>query len=556
MNVARPPRLVFAMLAFATLVSVVAGARPAGAADSPPARMDFRAAVDVTAMDLDVVATAKDGRPVTDLTRAEISVAVDGKPVALDYFVRVEAGQLHGPDLATASPDLILQTAAAGEERFLPRQFLLFFDDEHLLPFERKRVLEGLRDFVTRLSPSDAMAILAYNISTHVFVPFTNSKEDLLAGLTRVDKQAPRGLYWETQYRQAIQDARRYSAFTSRGQTARDSIVRNWGAQAWARDKGTLNEFRRAVEALGARSGKRVLLYVSHGMELRPGQSLAQSLGGTALNQFDYSILDPYGAVLEAANRSGITIHALDARGLGADVDAGEADPPAIDPFLLNTSRRELLAGFAEETGGVLVENRNFFGSALDQINRESASYYAVGVTLGSLDAKKTRHDVKVSTSRPGVTVRTRRGYTPLTAADAARDRMEMSLITPNAGGDFPVSLQTSAPKKGGGLGRRIVPFAVVVPLSSLTFLDESGKKRADFELSLAAVEDNGARSDPVTDRREIVVSPEAFAKSAGEPFVYRGEFKSRTGNMRFVATVRDIATNRIGVGSVSVRVE
>ncbi len=559
MNVACLPRLVSALLVSTLLVSAaaVAAAGPAGATDTSPARTGLRAAVDVTAMDLDVVATAKDGRPVTDLTRAEISVAVDGKPVSLDYFVRVEAGQLHGPDLAAASPDLILQTAAAGPERFLPRQFLVFFDDEHLLPFERKRVLEGLRDFVTRLSPSDAMAILAYNVSTHVFVPFTNSKEDLLGGLSRLERAPPRGLHWDIEYRQSIQEARRYSAFTQRGQNARDSIVRNWGAQAWARDKGTLDEFRRAVEALGARSGKRVLLYVSHGMEMRPGQSLAQALGGTALNQFDYSIQDPYRAVLDAANRAGITIHAIDARGLATDADAGESEPPAIDPFLANANRRELLAGFADETGGILVENRNGFAPALDQIARESASYYAVGVTLASLDAKKPRHDVRVSTSRPGVTVRTRRGYTPLTAADAAHDRMEMSLITPDAGGDFPVTLQTSAPsKKGAGLGRRAVPFAVVVPLSSLTFLDENGMKKAVVELRLAAVEDKGSRSDPVTDRREIVVSPEVLAKSAGEPFVYRGEFKSRTGNMRFVATVRDIATNRIGVGTVSVRVE
>ena len=554
MNIARLPRLIVAMLVSAIVLA--AGSGPAAATDTPPARAALRAAVDVTAMDLDVVATAKDGRPVTDLTRAEISVAVDGKPVTLDYFARVEAGQLHGPDLAAASPDLILQTAAAGPERFLPRQFLVFFDDEHLLPSERKRVLEGLRDFVTRLSPSDAMAILAYNISTHVFVPFSNSKEDLLGGLSRLEKEAPRGLHWDVQYRQAIQEARRYSPFTTRGQTARDSVVRNWGAQAWARDKGTLDEFRRAVEALGARSGKRVLLYVSHGMELRPGQSLAQALGGTALNQFDYSIQEPYRAVLDAANRSGITIHALDARGLATDVDAGESEPAAIDPFLANANRRELLAGFADETGGILVENRNGFGPALDKISRESASYYAVGVTLTALDAKKPLHNVKVSTSRPGVTVRTRRGYTPLTAADAARDRMEMSLITPDAEGDFPVALQTSAPKKGGGMGRRVVPFAVVVPISSLTFLDESGKKKAVVELSLAAVEDKGSRSDPVTDRKEIVVSPEVFAKSAGEPFVYRGEFKSRTGNMRFVATVRDVATNRIGVGTTSVRVE
>ncbi|MDL2717082.1 MAG: VWA domain-containing protein [Acidobacteriota bacterium] len=551
MNVSRLPRLAFAVLVFAA-----AGAGSAGAAEYSPVRTGLRAAVDVTAMDLDVVATAKDGRPVTDLTRAEISVAVDGKPVALDYFARVEAGQLHGPDLATASPDLILQTAAAGAERFLPRQFLVFFDDEHLLPFERKRVVEGLRDLVTRLSPSDAMAILSYNVSTHVFVPFTSSKEDLLDGLARLEKTPPRGLHWDIEYRRTIQEARRYSAFSTRGQNARDSLVRNWGAQAWARDKGALGEFRRAVEALGARAGKRVLLYVSHGMELRPGQSLAQALGGTALNQFDYSIQDPYRSVLDAANRAGITIHALDARGLATDVDAGESDPPAIDPFLANANRRELLAGFAGETGGVLVENRNGFGPALDQIYRESASYYAVGVTLASLDAKKPRHEVKVSTSRSGVTVRTRRGYLPFTAVDAARDRMEMSLITPDAGGDFPVTLRTEAPGKGGGLGRRIVPFAVVVPLSSLTFLDENGKKKAVVELILAAVEDNGSRSDPVTDMREIVISPEVLAKSAGEPFVYRGEFKSRTGNMRFVATVRDVATNRIGVGSVSVRVE
>ncbi len=553
MNVARSSRLVSFLIVSAALA--VSGT--AGAADPPPTTAGIRAAVDVTAMDLDVVATGKDGKPVTDLTRAEITVTVDGKPVALDYFVRLEAGQLHAPDLAAASPDLILQTTLAGPERFVPRQFLVFFDDEHLLPFERKRVVEGLRDFVTRLSPSDSMAVLAYNAATHVFVPFTNSKEDLLGGLARLEKTAPRGLHWDVQYRQAIQEARRYSAFTLRGQNARDSVVRSWGAQAWARDKGTMDEFRRAVEALGARAGKRVLLLVSHGIELRPGQSFSQALGGTALNQFDYNIQEPYRAVLDAANRAGITIHAIDARGLSTGVDAGDADAPAIDPFLENTSRRELLAGLADETGGILVENRNGFGPALDQIARESASYYAVGVTLASLDAKKPRHDVRVRTSRPGVTVRTRRGYTPRTAADAARDRMEMSLLTPDAGGDFPVTLQTSTPsKKGVGLGRRAVPFAVVVPLSSLTFLDEAGKKKAVVELILAAVEDKGSRSDLVTDTREIVVTPEILAKSAGEPFVYRGEFKSRTGNIRFVATVRDVATNRIGVGSQSVHVE
>jgi VWFA-related protein len=540
-----------------TAVLVLALAFPArGQQPSAPLRTGVRAAVDVTVMDLDVVATAKGGEPVRDLRRDEVTVVVDGKPYAPDYFVRVDAGELHGPDLASASPDLVLETTRTGESRWVPRQFLAFFDDEHLMPFEKKRVVEGLRDLVTRLSPSDSMAILAYNISTRVFVPFTSSKEDLLLGLSKLEKAPPRGLFWDTQYRQTIQDVRRQPSYTIRGQGARDSIIRNWGAQVYNRDKGALEEFRRAVDALGARSGKRVLLFVSHGMEMRPGQSLTQSLGGTALNQFDYDVTPEYKAVLEAANRSGITIHALDARGLSTDVDASESDPPAIDPFLANANRREILAGFADETGGIFVENRNAYAPALDRIYRESASYYSVGVTLASLDAKKTVHDVKVTTTRPGVTLRARRGFAPLTAAQAARDRLEMALITPDdTGGDFAVALTTGASKKG-GIGRRLVPFTLRVPVSSLTFLDENGKKKAVVEIGLAAVEDNGARSTPVTERQEIVVSPQALAAAGKEAFVYRGEFKSRKGNMRFVATVRDVATNRIGVGAASVRVE
>ena len=121
---------------------------------------------------------------------------------------------------------------------------------------------------------------------------------------------------------------------------------------------------------------------------------------------------------------------------------------------------------------------------------------------------------MKLRTTRPGVTLRTRRGFAPLTAAQAARDRLEMALITPDAAGDFAVAVRTDAPKKGGGMGRRLVPFAVVVPVSALTFLDEGGKKKAVVEIGLAAVEDTGARSAPVTQRQEIVVTPEVLAAS------------------------------------------
>ncbi len=116
--------------AVATLLfaAAAAGQQPAPAPAPPPVGPGVRAAVDVTAMDLDVVATAK-GAPVTDLRKDEVTVTVDGKAYAPDYFARIEAGQVHGPDLATASPDLVLDATRAGADRWVPRQFLAFFDD-------------------------------------------------------------------------------------------------------------------------------------------------------------------------------------------------------------------------------------------------------------------------------------------------------------------------------------------------------------------------------------------------------------------------------------------
>ena len=545
MHVALRPRYVVALL-----LPILVSAASVRAADAPPGLPGVRVAVDVTAMDLDVVATTRDGRPVSDLTRAEISVTVDGKPLPLDYFVKVDAGQLHGPDLTTASPDLILETTAAGADRYVSRQFLVFFDDEHLLPFDRKRVIEGLRDFVTRLSPSDNMAIVSYNISTHVLVPFTSSKETLLDGLSRLEKISPRGLYWESQYRQDVNQARR-----SRG-SSRNSTIRNYSEQILSREKGTLDELRRAFAALAARSGKRVAFWVSSGIELRPGQTFAQALSTNSVSQFDYSVTPEFQAVIAEANRSGITVHALDARGLATDVDASESEPSPVTGFSADANRREALAGLADETGGILVQNRNFFSDALERIYRETASYYSVGVTLTALDPKKTDHAVRVTSTRPGVTLRARRSYGAKTSDEGARDRMELALLTPDAAGEFPVSLTIGPAKKGAGMGRRLAPFSVRVPVSSFTFLDDGTKKKAVVDVTLAAVEDNGARSDLVPDRRTILVDAATLAKAPDEPFVYTGEVKARKGNMRFVATVRDVTTNRIGVGSASVRIE
>ncbi len=428
---------------------------------------------------------------------------------------------------------------------------MVFFDDAHLLPFEKKRAIEGLRDLITRLSPSDRLALLSVGDSARVVVPFTNSKEDLFDGLSRLEKMPPSGLRWDSDFRRTVLEIQR----TRRA--SRESMIRSWAEQSRTREEATLRELRTSVSALAARSGKRALLFISGGLELFPGQSLYQALGTTSLvNQYELSVKDRFSDVIAEANRAGVTIHSIDARGLTTDVDATESQPSPFNSFLRNQNLRESLAGFAAETGGLLVAERNDFPKAFGEIYRQSSSYYLVGVTLSNLDSKKKTHSVSVTTTRPGVTLKTRRSFAAKAASEAARDRMSMALITPDAQGDFPIELAIGAPKKGGGLGRRLSPFELKIPLSQLTFSEENGQKKAAVEISIAAVEDNGAKSDFAPVPQTITVPVDRFEKARKESFLYTGEIKSRKGNMRFVATVRDVATDRVALVSNAVRVD
>ncbi len=533
----------------AVLLAAALDAAPPEPAPVPQAEHGgVRAAVEVTALDLDVVAT-KDGKFVNDLTKDEFTVKVDGKPVPLDYFTRVTEGTLFGPDLSQASPDLILESLQneAGAH-YLSRQFLVFFDDDHMMPFDRPRVIEGLREFFLKLSPADRTSILRYDrAATRALVPFTNSKEELLDGLAKLEKMAPGGLSWYAQAQQDWNQARASSYYS------RSSIIRNYGAQARVREQNALNDLRRAISALAARSGKRTLVYVGDGIELRPGEAFARAFS-PGLQQFEYDVTKEYRSVIHEANESGVTMYTIDARGLTADTDASAQAPPDLAPFERHVIRREALAGFAAETGGAFFENQNVFKGAVDQIYRESSTFYSIGVTLASVP-KKAEHSVKVSVSRSGVTVRTRSSFIPMTADKAARDRIEMALLNPEARGDFAVSLRLG-PAKPGGLGRRLAPFEVRVPLAALTYKEAGGRKDATLDITIAAVQDDGARSDPATVRETVSLDPKQWDQDKDRAFIYTGEAKTRTGNMRFVASVRDVATNRIGLGSASVRIE
>src|SRR2546430_10860098 len=183
-NVARPEDETMNRRQISRVFSALLLALPTGllSAQQPPT---FTEEVEVRVMDVDVTVTDKSGRPVPDLKREDFTVKVDGKPVPIDYFARVEAGTIHAPDLATASPDQVLAAYRRGDEAFVPRHFLMYVDLGHLAPDGRKRGLEGLRDLIARMGPNDQGRVLMFDRRSKGLTGWTSSKEELFAALTR-----------------------------------------------------------------------------------------------------------------------------------------------------------------------------------------------------------------------------------------------------------------------------------------------------------------------------------------------------------------------------------
>lgn len=515
----------------------------------------LRASVDVTVLDLDFVAT-KDGHPVQDLRRDELVVKVGGRVLPIDHFARVEASRISAPSAAAAETPPPGRAPEAGS--VVPRQLLVYFDDARLQPWQRRPVIDGLEGLLARLGPADEASIVSYNGGMLVLAPFTNDRARLADGLARLRDLVPRGFHRAHLFRAAAaameteDRIQRSSAGRSRPPSLKDSILRTWVEEERTRTCAGLAELRRTVSALAARPGKRRMVLVTTGWERMPGQTLAQlGFGRDTWRQFDTSTWKETEAILRAANRSGVTIDVVDAKGFESELDIELSEMREVGKWIARLNTRDGMATIAETTGGAFVENVSFYERALGEIWRESSDYYSVGVTLPeALQAGKVLK-VHLSCSRPGVTLKTRSSVGARSAAEEARDLAESALLAPPPPSAFAVRLELGAPRPDGVFSRRrVTPWRLFVSGGDLTFSPDGDRRTAVVEVAFAAIDESGGRSEVAPERFDVSVPAARLAETAGRDLPLSGLLRTRTGRHRVVATVRDVASGRTAVTS------
>jgi len=510
----------------------------------------FRESVEVRVMDLDVVVTDSKGRPVTDLKKEDFTVRVAGKPVPIDYFTRVEEGTIHAPDLATASPDLVLAEYRKGSDAYVPRQFLIYFDLGHLSPASRKRGVEALRDLVTRLGPGDSARVVSFDRRPRTLNEWTTSKETLLASFDSIERAgvAQSRLINELQTLRDID--------SSRSRSSRAFLARSYAEQERIEVQKMLVDMNTELSTLTALNGKKAFLFVSGGFDMQPGSAMVQyAVGDFSLSQFDTrSVAPEVEAAVRRANASDITFYTVDARGLTAEgVSAGEDDPLLRRPGVSFFARQDSQAGLvqlAQQTGGLAFLNSNDVSRGISRVYEDTSTYYSIGVTVSKLPGPGYQ-DVKVEVSRPGTTVRARRGFAARSPNERARDVAQAALRSNVEYKAIPVTMMVAPATKG--KKHYQLPIKLSIPASSLTFLQEGDTGRAVADLYIAAIDDGGNMSD-VGHEEAVFTLPKISPPDA--KLAYTVSLAIRKGNARVVVNVRDRESGRMGTAKADVRIE
>jgi len=367
------------------------------AQQKPPPQPVFKS--EVTAVEVDVVATRKSGEVVGGLGQEDFEVFEDGVPVAITSFVPVVV-----PDVplqpTTTAPNRSGSAFGSNDQPQDGRIVLIVLDDVQF-GFTAGRVATAkavARRAVERLHPADLAGVMTTSGGVGGQAELTSDKARLMEA---IDSFAPRGEHELPEIANSSPAGEGAAARLNRVAERRTAAAMT-GLTVAARALGTIRHRRKSV------------LLISQGLPATLGEIINNPRVGAAaeaIRQF-----------LVAAQRNNVAIYTFDPCGL--ETDAG-----------CSKESRANLREMAELTGGFATVNTNAPEAAIDRVLAESGGHYLISYYSPAPKNDGKHHKITVRTRVPDIEIRARAGYhaprkgEPAAAALAPVDALTRAIV-------------------------------------------------------------------------------------------------------------------------------
>jgi VWFA-related protein len=474
------------LIAIALSASVLAQQPPAGS--SATQNPTFRAGV--TFVEIDAVVTDRQGRSVGDLQQGEFTLLDNGKPQDIATFARVDIPVGPSTHSAARAGDVVSADSVSNAP-FDGRVVAIVLDAQQTSFAQSRRVIDAATRFVQQyVGAHDLIAVVGSGgtVAQH----FTAERAFVLRAIDRFRGGQARPMSAALEDDMLLNmDLPNFAKVD-----ANAILSKNEQCMNIMRSMGTVRALSAYLGRLPHR--RKTIVLFGNGVTEPPDCN-------------DRIVQD----TVDEVNRAGVTVYGVDVRGL---VEAGTpitsptfgADPgkPGSTSAVRDEAARsqDALRYLSTGTGGFASVNFNDLGPAFSRIMQEMSSYYLIGF-YPSESVGGSFHAVDVKVARPGVEVRTRKGYlAPATGRPPARNgasrtsaALSAALASPIAASDLP--LHVSAAAFRGDKGNAALSLTIEVDASAFAFHEVGGQHTDSLELAVYA-----ARGGTITtDAHEMV---------------------------------------------------
>jgi VWFA-related protein len=477
-----------------------AGQAPAAPTPSAPQGPTFKVQVDY--VEVDVLVSDARGNYVRDLKKEDFQVFEDGKPQAITDFALVDI-PIERAERPLFAKQAVEPDVRTNERPFDGRIYVMVLDEAHTIPQNTSLVRRAAQKFIDeRLGANDLVAVVfARGTSGGDYgQEFTNNRRLLGIAVQKFMGRAPRAA-----------TLNRQDDFNNRG--------RRFGGSAEPQDidrqereynaRAVLEELTAVADWFGSvRGRKKSILLFSEGISYDIHDPFANG-GNNAASMIQSRMQD----LVRSATKANVSIYGIDPRGLQGLSDGNielTGGDVGGERGLQNENRlgRESLQAFSEETGGFAVVNTNGFATAYDRIVQENSSYYVLAYYPPNPKRDGKFHNISVRTTRPGLTVKARRGYANPSGKAPVPVKSELSA-------ELRDSLQSPLPLSGLAMKVFAAPFKGVAPNASVLLgvelrgRDLSTAANSGVELAVFAVDAKGKMKASSRESLSLNLKPE-----------------------------------------------
>lgn len=549
------------------LLAVIAMAQEKPPAEKAPedrvGGLRFIDVTEVTVVNVDVTVRDKNG-PVSDLAMDDFEVYQDGELQELTNFAAytsaARATVTAAAPTATETPvEMAQETAAVPEPPREPRFVALFIDNENILPLNRNRVLTPLKAWVRdNLHPPDQMMVVSYQRSLKIPQPFTTSPEDVISALNT--------LKMYTGGRSDVNSSRRdIEQYIRDRQNEGDHYVQAMSrVESFAREQRnnlvfTVRAFQELVTTMSGLPGKKSIIYVSDGLPMTPGLELfyeAQEVfrePTLVTRSMTYSATDLFRSLVTTAAASGVTVYAIDARGLetflGIEAE-NRTSRSTLSASMLRSNYQDSLQYVADETGGMAIINTNNVAPGLDRIADDMQTYYSLGYRLVPT-GKDRPHRVEVKVKgHPDYKLSYKPLFIEKTLPTKIADRVMSGLAYEIDDNPLSIALNTGEPQPG-STGNWLLPVEIRIPIHNIALIPDGDSLVGYLMVYYAARDNEGKQSDLQRTEHQVTVPNSDYEAAKHQHWTVTASLLLEPGTYRISVGVRDELTNQAGYASV-----